>query len=99
MTTYTKEEIIPSSVIARSFSDVLNKLKNNKLQKIAVIRNNQLEAVILPIQEYEELNDWAELREHYEIYNIIKSRENQDIDNSIPFENILKEFGVHEDEL
>jgi hypothetical protein len=99
MTTYTKEEIIPSSVISRKLGDVLNKLKNNKLSKIGIIRNNQLEAVILPVKEYEELNAWAELREYYEIYNIIKSRENENIDNAIPFENILKEFGVHEDEL
>jgi PHD/YefM family antitoxin component YafN of YafNO toxin-antitoxin module len=99
MTTYTKEEIVPSSVIARRLGDVLNQLKNNKLKKIAIIRNNQLEAVILPVLEYEELNDKAELGEQIEIYNIIKKRENDNLENAISYENLLEVLGVQEDEL
>jgi PHD/YefM family antitoxin component YafN of YafNO toxin-antitoxin module len=99
MTTYSKEEILPSSLIARKFGDVLNKLKNNKLKKVAIIRNNQLEAVILPVLEFEELNEKAEMSEHIEIYNITKKRELDGLDNAISFEDILEEYQVNENEL
>ncbi|HNZ27677.1 MAG TPA: prevent-host-death protein [Spirochaetota bacterium] len=55
MTKYLKDEIISSTKIMRNFGEVLNKLKNRDLNKIAVIRNNEIEAVILPVTEYEKL--------------------------------------------
>ena len=55
MTAFSKDEIISSTKIMRNFGDVLNKLKNRDLNKIAVIRNNEIEAVILPLEEYEKL--------------------------------------------
>jgi PHD/YefM family antitoxin component YafN of YafNO toxin-antitoxin module len=57
MITYTKEEIIPSSAVSRNFGEILNKLSTQKLAKVAVIRNNKIEAVILPIETYEDISN------------------------------------------
>jgi len=57
MTAYPKDEIISSTKIMRNFGEILNRLKNRDLNKIAVIRNNEIEAVILPVEEYEKLID------------------------------------------
>ena len=75
MITYSREEIIPTTTLARNISAVVNKLKNKKLDKVAVIRNNNIEAVILPISIYEEMQKVIELQEHKEIYDIVKKRE------------------------
>jgi len=55
MTKYLKDEIISSTKIMRNFGDVLNKHKNRDLNKTAVIRNNEIKAVILPVGKYEKL--------------------------------------------
>lgn len=88
MISYTKEEIISSTILGRNIGTVLSSLRDKKLRKVAVIRNNELEAVMLPIDEYERI---SELSEHIEIANIIKQREKTPLDKSISFEKILSE--------
>jgi len=91
MIAYAKEEIIPVTHIARNLSDILNKLKIGELKKVAIAKNNRLESVILPIEEYETLQEVYDLVEHMEIYKLVKEREKTGIDEFIPFEDILKE--------
>ncbi len=95
MMTFTKDELISSTILARKFGDVLNKLKKNSLDKVAVIRNNNIEAVLLTIEEFEKLN---EIIEQIEIYNLLKNREN-DSDDFVEFNSILKEYGIDEKQL
>ena len=99
MVTYTKEEIISSSTITRSLGDILNKLKNHQYNKIAIVRNNKMEAVIVPLEDYEELMKISELSEHFEMYKIIKKREQNNIDKAIPFKTILDEYRINIDDL
>jgi prevent-host-death family protein len=99
MVTYTKEEIISSSTITRSLGDILNKLKTHQYNKIAIVRNNRMEAVIVPVEDYEELKEKADLSEHFEMYNIIKEREKNNISQAISFKTILDEYGVNIDDL
>ena len=75
MITYTKEEIIPSTTVSRKFGDILNKLSKQQLSKVAVMRNNKIEAVLLPIDKFEEIINNYELNEHIEIAKIIQNRE------------------------
>jgi PHD/YefM family antitoxin component YafN of YafNO toxin-antitoxin module len=95
MMTFTKDELISSTILARNFGDVLNKLKKNSLDKVAVIRNNNIEAVLLTIEEFEKLND---IIEQIEIYNLIKNRENNS-DGFVEYNSILKEYGIDEKQL
>ncbi|MCQ2981689.1 MAG: hypothetical protein MJ178_02950 [Treponemataceae bacterium] len=53
--TFQKNEIISSTTLVRQFATYLSKLSEYSLQKIAVIRNNEMEAVMLPVAEYERL--------------------------------------------
>lgn len=95
MMTFTKDELVSSTILARNFGEVLNKLKMNSLDKVAVIRNNHIEAVMLSIEEFEKLN---EIIEQIEIYNLIKNRENLSGD-FVEFNSILKEYGIDEKQL
>ena len=91
MIAYTKDEIIPITKIARNLSEILNKLKTRKLRKVAISRNNVLESIILPVEEYEMLQEVYDLAEHMEIYKLVKEREATEIEKFIPLKQVLKE--------
>jgi PHD/YefM family antitoxin component YafN of YafNO toxin-antitoxin module len=74
MLTFAKEELVPSTVVSRSLSSILNRLKDHSLNKVAVMRNNEMEAIILPIEEYEILQSIMEKDEYRNIYSAIKDR-------------------------
>ena len=99
MLTYTKEELMSSTDIVRNFSSVLDSIKKQKKAKIAVLRKNKLEAVILPIEEYERIRELADLMEHLQLYKLIKEREKTPIDEYLDFEQVLSEHGLGRDEV
>ncbi|MBM2817136.1 MAG: antitoxin-like protein [Ignavibacteria bacterium] len=96
---YTKDELKSSTAITRNFGSLLDNLRTKKLEKIAVIRNNKMEAVILPIEDYEKLKEKEEFEEHTGIYNLIKVREQEPIEHGISFDSVLNEYGIRENEL
>jgi prevent-host-death family protein len=96
MIAYRRDEIISASEVARGFSGVLNDLIKGTKDRFAISKNNKLEAVVLPIEEYERMQEALDLAEHIEIYNIVKERENQ---KTISLEDSAKEFGINLDEL
>lgn len=55
MMAFEKKEIVSATQLVRQFSNFLTELTNKKLNKIAIIRNNEMKAVVLPIDEYENL--------------------------------------------
>jgi len=50
-TAYRREEIVSSSKASKQLGEVLNEAKRKG--RMVLSRNNRLEAVILPIEEYE----------------------------------------------
>jgi hypothetical protein len=98
MIAFTKDELISSSNISRNFGDLLNRLKLNQLDKIAVLRNNKVEAVVLSVNEYEKLFDNYDKIEHFEIAGLVADRLNQEY-TPIAFDSILNEFGINDEDL
>jgi PHD/YefM family antitoxin component YafN of YafNO toxin-antitoxin module len=65
MIAYSREEIFSATQIAKKFGEVLKKLGNRDISKAAISKNNEIEAVILPVGEYERMKaaaDMAEMR-------------------------------------
>jgi PHD/YefM family antitoxin component YafN of YafNO toxin-antitoxin module len=96
MTAYARDEIVPATEVARSFSAIYKSIVEHKKEKIAVSKNNKLELVMLPIDEYERMCAAQELIERMEIYKIVKKRENQP---TISFDEVMKKAGITEDDL
>ena len=96
MVAYRRDEIISASDIVRNFSGVLNSLIDYSKDRFVISKNNKLEAVVLPIEEYERMQEALEMMEHIEIYNIVKERETQ---KTISLEESAAEFGINLDEL
>ena len=96
MIAYTRDEIISASDVARGFSSVLNDLIQHSKEKFAISKNNKLEAIMLPIDEYERLREASELLEHIGIYNIVKEREDS---KTISLEDSASKYGINLNEL
>ena len=96
MVAYTRDEIISATELARSVSSTIGSIVNREKEKIAIAKNNKLEAVLINIEEYERLKEAQELLEQYEIAKLVKSREDSP---TIPFEELLKREGLSYDEI
>jgi len=60
MARYSREEIMSSSEVVRNFGAVLSSVAQHKKEKIAIVRNNRLEAVLLAADVYERLEKACE---------------------------------------
>jgi len=96
MVAYRRDEIISITDLARNLSTSLNSLINYSKEKLAISKNNKLEAVIIPIEEYERMREAYEQMENIKIARIIEERKNS---KTITFDELLKQQGVSRDEL
>jgi PHD/YefM family antitoxin component YafN of YafNO toxin-antitoxin module len=61
MAHYTREEIMSSSDVVRNFGAVLSSVVQHRREKVAIMRNNRLEAVIVAADVYERLEKACEI--------------------------------------
>jgi PHD/YefM family antitoxin component YafN of YafNO toxin-antitoxin module len=99
MAGYTSNELMSSTDIVRNFGSVLDSIKERRREKVAILRKNKIEAVILPIEAYEKIQEAMELLEHLKIYQTVKERGDTDESEYIDFDDLLAEHGLHTDDL
>lgn len=90
MVTFARDEIVSSSQFVRSFSTFLNRITKSKDEKIAVLKNNKMKAVIIPIDEYERLKSLDEENEQKQIYETVQERKNIPITEFVSCDDALK---------
>lgn len=98
MVTYASDELIPSSEFAKKFGTYLSKIRNSTVEKLAILKNNKVEAVLISKDEYESMKEILEHLENEEIYNTIKERTSKPY-KSITHEEMLKEFNIDVNDL
>jgi PHD/YefM family antitoxin component YafN of YafNO toxin-antitoxin module len=99
MPIYTSNELMSSTEIVRNFSSVLDSIKEHRRNKVAILRKNKIEAVILPIEEYEKIQEAIDLLEHLQIFQTLKDRRDTSISEYLDFDNLLAEHGLRTDDL
>lgn len=57
MVTYATNELIPSSEFAKKFGTYLSLIKNSTVAKLAILKNNKVEAVLISKEEYEAMQE------------------------------------------
>ena len=60
MVKYTENELFSITDFTKQISSLLKNVKNNTLEKIGVLKNNRLEAVVLSTEEYARLKQIEE---------------------------------------
>lgn len=74
MVSYKREEMVGITELSKSLGKYLDKVISNPFGKIAIIRRNEPEAVIVPIAEYEHMKAASDYLEDLEIAKTIKER-------------------------
>ena len=73
MVTYSTNELIPSSEFAKKFGTYLAQIKDNTVEKLAILKNNKVEAVIISKDEYESMKEALKQIESRKILQSIQS--------------------------
>ena len=98
MVTYAANELISSSDFSKKFGSYLSQIRENSINKLAILKNNKVEAVMVSKEEYERMKEAYDLVEHMEIYNIVKERIGKS-HKTISFEEMAKKHNVNLNEL
>ena len=94
MVTFARNEIVSSSQFVRGFAGFLKRMTKSNDEKIAVVKNNQMQAVMIPIDEYERLKVLAEIAEQKVIFETIQERKNTSSSEFVSFDEAMKIAGV-----
>jgi PHD/YefM family antitoxin component YafN of YafNO toxin-antitoxin module len=70
--TYSTNELISSSEFAKKFGTYLSQIKDNTVDKLAILKNNKVEAVIISKDEYESMKEALKEIEASKILQSIK---------------------------
>jgi prevent-host-death family protein len=71
---YTQQELVGITELSKSLSAYIEKVSSRTIEKLAVVRHNKPEVVILDIEEYERMKKFQDYLEDLEIAQMIKER-------------------------
>lgn len=90
---FKRDEVISATSAAKNFGKVVSDLATHRKEKTVVIKNNEITAVILPVDEYEYMAEVVNFVEHLEIFDLITKRKKKG-GKRIPLDKLLKEEGI-----
>lgn len=88
---YKKEEMLSASKVARSFGQVLADLSSKHRRRVAVVKNNHLEAILISVEDYEAMAEALDMLEHIEIYRLVQERKSKKRRKRIGLDALLKD--------
>lgn len=94
MITFTRNEIVSATQFVRQFATFLKRITESKQEKVAIIKNNEMQAVFITIDEYERLKAIEEYAEQKEIFSLIEARKNTLENEYVSFEDAMNQAGV-----
>ena len=89
MIAYARNEIFSATEAAKRFGSILEKFQKKSLTRAVVSKNNRIEAVILPVETYEEMKEIAEWIEMMDIAETVDKRKKSVKTHSL--QDVLKE--------
>jgi len=102
MVKYAQNELFSITDFTKQIGSVVNSIKEHSLEKIGILKNNRLEAVVISTDEYERLKAFEEqfeLSEHIDIYNIMQDRKDTPLSEYVSMEDMAKKFDIDLDKL
>lgn len=90
MIAYSREEMVSVTDLLKTLRQTIDKVSLNKVEKIAVMKNNRPEAVMLSIDEYERIKKIADLAEHIGLAKLIEERKQTPKESYISFEDVMR---------
>lgn len=63
MVTYQKDELMTATEMVRNFSSALNSLSNGEKERLVIVKNNRLEAVVISVEMFEKMHEAMDILE------------------------------------
>ena len=102
MVRYAQNELFSITDFTKQIGSVVKSIKEHSLEKIGILKNNKLEAVVISTEEYErlkELEAMVELAEHTQIYDIVQERKDTPLSEYLSMEDMAKKFDIDLDKI
>ncbi len=102
MVKYAQNELFSITDFTKQIGSVVGSIKEHSLEKIGILKNNKLEAVVISTDEYERLKaleDDVALAEHSSIYHAIQERKTTPLSEYVSMDEIAKKFDIDLEEL
>ena len=94
MVAYSQNELVSSTDISKQFGHYLSNVSNGIVEKLAILKNNKIEAVMIPASLYESLINLLDEKENEEIIKTIEKRIITPNDNYLDGNEVLKELNL-----
>lgn len=72
--TTSKGELLSLTKVSRGLGQLMDQIKSKALEKIIILKNNEPEAAIIPLEEYLRLKEIADTVELFDIHKIVSER-------------------------
>ena len=90
---FKRDEIISSTDAAKNFGRVISDLAKHKKEKTVIVKNNEITAVMLSVDDYEYMADIVNFVEHLEVFDMVTSRKSRR-GKKIHLDDLLREEGI-----
>lgn len=94
MIAYSREEMVSVTDLLKSLRQTLDKISHHSVEKVAVMKNNRPEAVMLSIEEYERIKELADMAEHIGLAELIRERKVTPKESYVPFDEVMAKAGI-----
>jgi len=102
MVKYAQNELFSITDFTKQIGSAVGNIKEHTLEKIGILKNNRLEAVVISTDEYErlkELEEQVSLAEHSVIYDAVQERKELPLSEYLSMEDMAKKFDINLDTL
>ena len=97
MVRYAQSELFSITDFTKQIGSVVGSIKEHTLEKIGILKNNRLEAVVISTDEYERLKALEEsvlMAEHSNIYHALEERKDTPLSEYVSMEDMAKKFDI-----
>jgi len=94
MIAYRREEMVSVTELLKTLRQTLDKISHHTVEKIAVMKNNRPEAVMLSIDEYERIKELADMAERVGLSELLRERKTVPKQSYIPFNDVMAKAGI-----
>lgn len=102
MVKYAQNELFSITDFTKQIGSAVNSIKEHSIEKIGILKNNRLEAVVISTDEYERLKaleEEMELAEHTQIYNTVQQRKATPLSEYVSMDDMAKKFEIDLDKV
>lgn len=99
MVKYARNELLSVTAFTKQIGTVMSNIREHSLEKIGILKNNKLEAVVISTEEYERLKEIEELAEQIELYKTIQERKKTPLTDYLSMDEMATKFDINMEQL